>query len=140
MIIGIDFDGTCVAHDFPRVGKDIGSVPILKKLIRNGHQLILWTMRSDMKDPKRNTPDGNLDVDDFLTHAVAWFKEHNIPLYGIQTNPGQKYWTDSPKAHCNLYIDDLALGVPLIFDINLSKHPFVDWVKVEEQLISKGLI
>ena len=47
MIISIDFDGTCVTHEFPLIGKDIGAVPILKKLVQRGHQLILFTMRSD---------------------------------------------------------------------------------------------
>lgn len=32
MDIVIDFDGTCVTHEFPLVGKDIGAVPVLKKL------------------------------------------------------------------------------------------------------------
>ena len=43
MIIAVDFDGTCVTHDYPRVGKDIGSVPVLKRLVEEGHQLIIWT-------------------------------------------------------------------------------------------------
>lgn len=30
LYIGIDFDGTCVTHDFPRIGKDIGAQPVLK--------------------------------------------------------------------------------------------------------------
>jgi hypothetical protein len=49
-IIGIDFDGTVVTHDFPKIGKDIGAVPVLRKLVDNGHKLILFTMRSDIKD------------------------------------------------------------------------------------------
>lgn len=49
MIIGIDFDGTVVTHDFPKIGKDIGAVPILRKLVENGHKLILHTMRSDIE-------------------------------------------------------------------------------------------
>lgn len=52
MIIGIDFDGTCVKHAFPRKGDDIGAIPILKELVDNGHKLILFTMRSDIDDPK----------------------------------------------------------------------------------------
>jgi hypothetical protein len=140
MVIGLDFDGTCVTHDFPHIGKDIGSVPVLKELVRKGHRLILWTMRSDMKSPKRNPPDGNHDIEDYLTDALNWFKINDIPLYGIQTNPGQHHWTESPKAHCDLYIDDLGLGIPLKFDIKLSKSPFVDWEKVRELLISRGIL
>ena len=36
MVLAIDFDGTCVTHEYPKVGKDIGSVPVLKKLVENG--------------------------------------------------------------------------------------------------------
>jgi len=37
MVIAIDFDGTCVTHDFPKVGKDIGAVPVLRELVENGY-------------------------------------------------------------------------------------------------------
>ena len=47
MTINIDFDGTCVTHDFPNVGKSIGAEKVLKRLTDNGHQLILFTMRGD---------------------------------------------------------------------------------------------
>ena len=32
MIIAIDFDGTCVTDEFPKIGKDIGAVPYSNKL------------------------------------------------------------------------------------------------------------
>ena len=127
MIIAIDFDGTCVTHEFPKVGKDIGAVPVLKKLVENGHQLILYTMRSDRefggetKDPTTKDVTGM-----FLTDAVNWFKENDIPLYGIQRNPTQDNWTTSPKCYAQLYIDDAALGCPLIIS-ELSDRPYVDW-------------
>ncbi len=130
MIIGIDFDGTCVTHEFPQIGKDIGAVPILKELVDRGHELILFTMRSNVLD------DNNafLQKGNYLDDAVNWFKENGIELYGIQTNPTQKAWTSSPKAHCQLYIDDAALGCPLITNYNISKLPFVDWTEVERYL------
>lgn len=121
----IDFDGTCVTHDYPRVGKDIGAVPVLKKLVSNGHNLILFTMRSDIN---------------YLSDAVNWFKENEIPLYGINNNPTQKSWTNSPKAYGELIIDDAALGCPLIFNPKISSRPFVDWKKVENILEIMGLI
>ena len=46
MVIAVDFDGTCVTHEFPKVGKDIGAVPGLKELGEKGHKNILYTMRS----------------------------------------------------------------------------------------------
>lgn len=122
--ICVDFDGTSTTHDYPRIGKDIGAVPVLKKIVANGHKLIIFTMRSG----------------DTLLEAVQWFKQNDIPLYGIQTNPTQKNWTSSPKAYGHVYIDDAALGCPLIFDETFHSRPYVDWVKVEELLITKGLI
>lgn len=143
MDILIDFDGTCTAHDFPRVGKDIGAVPVLKKLVEEGHRLILFTMRSNMAEIN---VDMNEVEDDFvpiagnyLDDAVNWFKENDIPLYGIQTNPTQKNWTESPKAYGQMMIDDSALGAPLTSFPN-SPRPFIDWVAVEIMLIKKGII
>lgn len=124
MIIGVDFDGTVVTHEYPRVGKDIGAAPVLKKLVNCGNQLILFTMRSS----KNGT----------LQDAVNWFKDNGIELYGVNTNPTQKDWTDSPKAHCHLYIDDAAFGAPLKFDGNISGRPFINWQLAEKMLEQYG--
>ena len=139
MILNIDFDGTCVTHDFPRVGKEIGAVPILKRLVENGHQLILFTMRSDRTEKKETNDPTIQDVTgEFLTDAVNWFKKHDIPLYGIQTNPTQHNWTTSPKSYAELMIDDSALGCPLRYDLQVSERPFVDWETVELYLENMG--
>ena len=124
MYIAVDFDGTCVTHEYPNVGKDIGAVPVLKKLIDAGHKIILNTMRS-----------GNE-----LADAIQWFIDNNIPLFGINENPTQKTWTASPKVYAHLYIDDAALGCPLISNIFITKRPFVDWIEVEKQLKQMELI
>ena len=131
MIIGIDFDGTCVTHEFPQIGKDIGAVPILKELVERGHELILFTMRSNVLENDNNA---FLKKGNYLDDAVNWFANNGIDLYGIQTNPTQKDWTSSPKAHCQLYIDDAGLGIPLTIDYNKSNRPFVNWQKVEQLL------
>jgi hypothetical protein len=124
MVLAIDFDGTAVTHDYPRVGKDIGASFVLKELVQNGHQLILWTMRSGKE----------------LEDAVNWFKENDIPLYGIQRNPTQDSWTNSPKCYAQIYIDDAALGCPLYNNPSLSDRPFVDWTQVREILVASGAI
>lgn len=128
MIIAIDFDGTCVTHEYPKIGKDIGAIPVLKSIIDNGHKLILYTMR-DAKS-SINT----------LQDAVDWFEDNCIPLYGINCNPNQKSWTLSPKVYAHLYIDDAALGIPLKTDISLSNRSFVDWEEVEQLLKEKHII
>jgi hypothetical protein len=141
MDICIDFDGTCVTHEFPKVGKDIGAVPTLKKLVEAGHKLILFTMRSNRPAPKDTGDPTIMDVTGlFLDDAVNWFNENEIPLYGINENPTQKNWTSSPKAYAQLYIDDATLGCPLNINYDYSDRPFVDWVEVEERLKLMGIL
>ena len=124
MYIAIDFDGTCVTHDYPRIGKDINAVNVLKKLVANGHKLILNTMRSGKE----------------LKEAINWFKKNDIELYGANENPTQKRWTNSPKVYAHLYIDDAAIGCPLKMDLSLSDRPFVDWEAVSCLLKDNGIL
>lgn len=152
-IILIDFDGTCVTHDFPKIGKEIGAAKVLKELTDKGHQLILFTMRSDIVNPTGEDNELHLVSGNYLTEAVNWFKQHDIPLYGIQTNPTQHTWTTSPKAYGHLIIDDSALGVPLIVhhfeeedyenkenSLPYSKRPYVDWEEVRHLLKRKNYL
>lgn len=125
MVIAVDFDGTCVTHEFPNIGKDIGAVPILKELIKKGHKLILYTMRSG----------------DLLEEAVNWFAYNGIELYGVNKNPEQYKWTSSPKVFASIYIDDAALGVPLKLDEDRTiSRPYVDWNRLRELLKREGVL
>ena len=114
-IIAIDFDGTCVTHEYPKIGRYIGAEPVLKRLVAAGAKLILWTMRSGPP----------------LDEAVQWFADRQIPLYGVQRNPAQDSWTQSPKAYAKIYIDDAGLGCPLSPGLT-GERPFVDWSAVEK--------
>ena len=122
MIIAIDFDGTCVTHEYPYIGKDIGAIPVLKELIEAGHKLILYTMRSGKE----------------LIDAVNWLSERDITLFGANTNPEQGNWTLSPKVEAHLYIDDRALGIPLIID--KVNRPYVDWAEARKILVKYGIL
>lgn len=135
MYIVVDFDGTTVTHDFPRIGKDIGSAPVLKRLVAEGHKLILFTMRSRFLNKRTGT------IEDTLEPAVQWFHDNEIPLDGgIQVNKTQWSWTSSPKAYGQLIIDDAAYGAPLIFNPVLSDRPFIDWNHVEQGLEQAGIL
>lgn len=116
MLVAVDFDGTCVTHDYPNIGKDIGAAPVLKKIVESGHKLILLTMRHGK----------------YLDEAIKWFEDNGIDLYGINENPQQKEWTESPKVFANIYIDDAGLGIPLLYDNGLSLRPFVNWVEIDK--------
>lgn len=137
MIIAVDFDGTCVTHDYPKVGKDIGAIPVLRRLTDAGHQLILFTMRSYMHGV---SPVTNKDENGGLSDAVKWFKDNNIPLWAVNENPDQRSWTESPKPYAQLYIDDAALGCPCYYKPETHSRPFVNWNCIEELLQQKGLI
>ena len=140
MDICIDFDGTCVAHEYPNIGKDIGAIPVLKELVEKGHRLILFTMRSDRKKKKKIDGQEVMVEENVLTEAVQWFADNHISLYGIQKNPTQRFWTSSPKAYGHLYIDDAALGCPLILDDPNSDRPYVDWIRIKEILLDSGVL
>ena len=152
MIIAVDFDGTCVTHEFPKVGEDIGAQSVLKELVDRGHQLILWTMRSDCEDNNGSSDEfPHVSNGKFLTDALDWFKKNEIPLFGCQCNPDQKSWTTSPKCYAHLYIDDAALGCPLILPGSndyvvspvrkvKSSRPYVDWDLVRKYLIQNDIL
>jgi len=143
MIIAVDFDGTCVTHEFPKVGRDIGAAPVLRALVASGHQLILWTMRSDQElvevTPAQALSGISTGAGTYLTQAVNWFKENGIELWGINENPEQKSWTGSPKAFANIYIDDAALGCPLHSAGDVDR-PFVNWDLIGKHFVSNGII
>lgn len=136
----LDFDGSTVTHDFPHIGKSIGAEQVLKVLVENGHKIILFTMRSDVTNPQATDPTIKNIPGNYLSEAVAWFEERNIPLYGIQTNPTQHTWTSSPKAFGQACIDDICLGIPLKLIPALSGRPFVDWEALLPLLEERGMI
>ena len=140
--IAVDFDGTVVTHDFPEVGKDIGAVPVLKDLVNAGHKIILFTMRSHgnpaiQKGYGQDRKGSILDTD-VLDDAINWFKANDIPLFGINENPTQKSWTNSPKVYAHVIIDDTACGAPVFYDDN--GRPYIDWKRVREWLVFEGYL
>lgn len=130
----LDFDGTVVKHRYPIIGEDIGAVPILRKLIQNGHKILLNTMRSHNSEGK-----------DTLQPAIDWFTANEIPLYGVNENPCQQGWTTSPKVYGNIYIDDASLGAPLKKDdsphpILGAAPPYIDWKIASIYLFYQGFL
>lgn len=115
--IAFDFDGTLVTHQYPIIGRDIGAWPWVRKAGEVAN-LILLTMRSD----------------DRLREAVIHSSKQGVTWWGINCNPTQWRWTNSPKVYAQLYVDDAALGVPLKQDFE-DERPFVDWDLVGPALI-----
>lgn len=99
MIIAVDFDGTIVEHEYPRIGKEIiFATETLRRLIEDGHQLILWTVR-----------EGKL-----LDEAVEWCRKRGVVFYAVNKDfpeeDIEKNIHFSRKLKVDLWIDDRNVG------------------------------
>lgn len=119
----LDADGTLFYNDYPLVGEENDHCArVLKRLLNQGHEFILYTMR-----------EGHL-VDDVL----SWLKARDIEVKYVMCNP--EFETGSRKIFGNLTIDDHGLGIPLIRDTTIHSKPFVDWLKCEKLLEEIGYL
>jgi hypothetical protein len=129
-IIAVDFDGTIVEHAFPSIGPEVpGAISCLRRLIDAGHHLILYTMRSSSQE-----------YGDTLASAVAWCRERKIEFWAVNENLSQCNWSTSPKVYAQIYIDDSAIGCPLLESAGLGRRPYADWDKIEGILVEKGYL
>lgn len=96
MIIAVDFDGTIVEHEYPRIGKPIPfAIETLIQLQNDGHILIMWSVR-----------DGEL-----LQQAVDYCARKGLTFYAANKNyPEEEIATASRKLNADLFIDDRNLG------------------------------
>lgn len=123
--IAVDFDGTCVEEDFPRVGRDIfGAVIALKKMVADGHRIILWTCR------EHSSFDG---VEDTLQLAIDWFQRKGIPLFAVNGNPEVVGFPISRKMSADILIDDHSLGLPV------GDDGLPDWFRIYQLVRQKQL-
>jgi hypothetical protein len=111
MIIAVDFDGTLALHEYPQIGAEVPyAIDWLRKFHNAGVSIILWTMRHGKT----------------LDEALDWCKGRGLTFWGVNKNPEQHTWTQSNKQYANLYIDDAAVGCPLLPGKD-GGRPYVDW-------------
>lgn len=97
MIIAVDFDGTIVEHEYPKIGAPIPfAIETLLKLQQEGHQLILWSVREG----------------DLLNEAVEYCKSKGLRFYAANKNYPEETIENisSRKLNAELFIDDRNLG------------------------------
>lgn len=98
MTIAVDFDGTIVEHEYPKIGKPIPfALDVMRKLQQEGHhKFILWTMR-----------EGRL-----LQEAVDYCEKNGVYFYACNKNyPEEEYRdSDSRKLAADIFIDDRNIG------------------------------
>lgn len=124
--IAVDFDGTLVEQEYPDIGSPVpGAGRVLRRLVDAGHLIILWTCRSG----------------EALEVAVRYVTEElGIPLHAVNANGPGDPWKGNPKAWAHTYIDEAALGCPLVFCPVGRAHPMVDWYSVEVMLEDRGYL
>lgn len=121
-IVGVDFDGTIADHVYPKTGDPVPRAFYwMKRFIDAGAKLVLWTMRDA----------------DTLKEAVEYCRSRGIEFWGVNENPEQFEWTLSPKAYCNVYVDDMAACCPLLPNPRAGGRPYVDWDVVGPFVMAK---
>ena len=99
MTIAVDFDGTIVEHKYPKIGREKPfAVDTLKMLIKDGHQIILWTVREG----------------DLLRDAVEWCRDRGVEFYAVNRDYPEETTDNNPsfsrKLKVDIFIDDRNLG------------------------------
>lgn len=99
MIIAVDFDGTIVTHEYPKIGREIPfAIETLKMLINDHHRLILWSVR-----------EGHL-----LDEAVEWCRERGVEFWAVNKDFPEENPKTSPhysrKLKADMFIDDRNIG------------------------------
>ncbi len=123
MIIAVDFDGTICEHEYPAIGDPVPqALETLLSWQLDGHRIILWTARSGEE----------------LDAAVGYLEGAGIRLFGVNGNPKQGSWSDSPKAYAQIYIDDAAFGCPLVLPAD-GRRRYVDWPRIRKMSEEHGL-
>lgn len=116
MIIAIDFDGTLVDHEYPRIGKEkLFAFETLKLLIKAEHRLILWTIRSGKE----------------LDEAVEFCRKKGVEFYAVNKNYPEEVFVEgefSRKVNADLFIDDRNLG------------GFPGWSSIYQTLCKTGVL
>lgn len=112
LTIAVDFDGTIVEDQYPKIGKPkLFAFETLRKLQENGHRLILWTYRNGKT----------------LDDAVAFCKQNGIQFYAVNKSfPEEKFDpTYSRKINADVFIDDRNIG------------GLLEWGQIYQQLIGE---
>ncbi len=96
MTIAVDFDGTIVEHEYPKIGKPIPfAIDVLKRLQQEEHHvLILWSVR-----------EGEL-----LQEAIDYCESKGLKFYAANKNYPEEEEPSPRKLMADLFIDDRNIG------------------------------
>ncbi len=133
MKIYLDFDGTVVEHSFPEIGaENPHAIKVIARLQAAGHEIVLNTYRADI-DMQH--------VHEALEYIHS-FEEIQQPIEKFlpkKIEP-RSFDLDVAKESNQLYLDDIATGIPMRRNIVLEHGMMVDWVELEKKLEEAGII
>ena len=99
IVISLVFYGTLVENMYPKIGKEIPfATDTLKELIKDGHQLILWSVRED----------------GLLQEAVDWCHRRGVDFWAVNKDYPEEERSKnnhfSRKLKADMFIDDRNVG------------------------------
>jgi len=98
MTIAVDFDGTIVTHEYPKIGKEIPfAIETLKRLqLIPDHLIVLWTVREGVE----------------LEEAVEFCRSQGLEFYAVNKNYPEESvdYPEPRKLKADVFIDDRNLG------------------------------
>jgi hypothetical protein len=132
MLIQLDFDGTVVEFDYPKIGLlNEGSIEVTNKLRNAGHEIVLNTYRADLND-------GTLE------EAHVFLKEMGISPSDLPIPTNEKKVKSPPWDLTQfieqqvLFIDDDTKNIPLRPCVGCHLL-MVDWLELDKQFREKGI-
>ena len=138
MTIYLDFDGTVVEHEYPKIGRfNPGALETVKDLMKKGHLVILNTMRADFQngslqkalDYLNRHPTIELPFEIIALPKKIYPRPWNIVSEGVKFL----------EIH-GIYIDDTAFSMPTVRCNHLINSTMVDWEVVRSELSLLSLI
>lgn len=133
MRIYLDFDGTVVEHNFPALGaENPNAINIISRLQKAGHNIVLNTYRAD------------IDLS-YVQEALHFINTHPqlvepVADYLPKKLEPQPFDLKNAIATNQLYIDDIANGIPLCRNNALEFGMMVDWFELEKLLREENII
>jgi hypothetical protein len=132
MKIYLDFDGTVVEHYFPEIGmENPHAIQVIARLQAAGHDIVLNTYRADI-DQKHV-----YEALDYI-HSFEEIKQ-DIEKFLPQKLEPRSFDLEVAKESKQLYIDDIAEGIPMRRNSVLESGMMVDWIELEKILEEAGL-
>ena len=132
MKIYLDFDGTVVEHYFPEIGaENPNALNVILRLQTAGHDIILNTYRADIDHKHVQEALDFMRTLEVLAHPIEKFLPQKLEP--------RSFDLIQAKESNQLYIDDIAEGIPMRRNIALEYGMMVDWIELEKRLEEAGL-